>query len=1345
MKRTVSRAIGGARSLGFEALEPRRLLAVVISELGGGDSDFLATRIRESASEPFGEAEITPDWIELANSSPAAIDLSGYHLTDDATDPFKWEIPSGTTLAGNGHIVFFASGEDVTDVSLDLAGFLHTSFSLDNGGEYLSLTDTQGQVVFEYAPKFSPLEKGYTLGLNAGGSTVYFANATPGEANDDASAVSGFVEDTKFSIDRGFYDAPMVVEVTSNTPGATIVYTVDGSEPTLTNGTQVAAPSSVTTPLASVNLSTTTVLRARAYLSGYAETNVDTHTYLFLNDVLQQSATPRGFPTAWGAAPFADYEMDPEIVDDVSYTQYLINGLRELPTLSIAGDVDDLFGVSGIYSNPLNDTLEAPASAELIYGDGAVAFQVDAGLKLQGGASREPDKSPKHSLSLRFRNQYGPGMLDYPLFEDSTVSSYDSIQLRAMFNNSWIHWDNDQRPRSTMIRDQYMRDSLLAMGQVDAGQGNYVHLYLDGLYWGVYNMSERPEASHYAEYFGGSEDDYDALNGGTPVDGDLASFHSMQSTVASGDWSAIQQVLDVDNFIDFNIMQRFAGNSDLKSDGNWKAVGGGPDDAPWRFYAWDSERILEGVTSTYVGPAHDPAGIYDQLLGLDEFRLRFADRIQQHFFNEGALTPANNVARFQARVDELQNAIVAESARWGDYRRDGHQLNCGCDLYDRDDYWQPEVDRLLNDYLPFRTDIVLDYYQSIGLYPDVVAPEFSQHGGAISSGFQLQIDTPLSTVTTETSFIEELQGDVTVWVPTSAVHDTLVGGAREWTLPEFDDAAWIVGVGAVGYDTGSGYTSFWGVDLLDPSLGELGIDTDNNLTPDNSSVYTRYEFNVDSDFDTGSVEDLLLRIGYDDGFIAYLNGIEILRVNAPSSPAWNSIATESHEASSSINALTEFSVSQYRNELLSGETNVLAIHGLNRSTTSSDFLISPELVYTIESAVTPAPTYYTTNGADPRLEGGAINSSDANLYTGPLTINNTTTVKARSLVNGEWSALTDATFTVANDVSNIVITELHYHPLNPSLEDEDDQEFIELFNAGNSAVDLSGLQITQFASEPYVIAEGVTLEAGEYLIVARNAPVFNSVYTADINVLSEGYAGRNLSNGGETVALADALGVEFFSFTYDDHAPWPEASDGDGPSLEIIDPLGDPSDPSNWRASAIIGGSPGSAGLAMPLIAGDYDGSGTVDTDDYGVWRSYFGQSLYTAGAGPDGNSDGRVDLADYVIWRNNLGASIAQLNSPASIESSGEPSVAAGVTASDAAFAMYQSPEIATVEDQSAPQFATNVTRSPSATPESPLVSHGKARSFPSPVVGHHDSEQHNNAEIAANLAIQWRKLSLF
>jgi hypothetical protein len=310
----------------------------------------------------------------------------------------------------------------------------------------------------------------------------------------------------------------------------------------------------------------------------------------------------------------------------------------------------------------------------------------------------------------------------------------------------------------------------------------------------------------------------------------------------------------------------------------------------------------------------------------------------------------------------------------------------------------------------------------------------------------------------------------------------------------------------------------------------------------------------------------------------------------------------------------------------------------------------------------PAGTiYYTLNGSDPRLVGGAINSASALIYSGaPIAVSGDVTVKARALNGGEWSALNEADFTTTapGDYTKLRITELQYHPANfPGVDDDEDPEYIEILNTDSLPVSLGGIAIAGFANNPYLFDDGQILVPGERIVVARNPTVFQSIYGNDIRLAPSGYGDRSLSNGGEPVILVGPQDQIVQSFAYGDSDPWPAAADGSGRSLEIIDPLGNSNDPSNWRASLYHFGSPGVDGLAIP---GDYDASGVVDTTDYGTWKQAFGSTTPQPGIGADGNRDGRVDAADYTVWRNNLGNSTTLYGSAGVGSLAGESAVAA-------------------------------------------------------------------------------------
>jgi hypothetical protein len=233
-------------------------------------------------------------------------------------------------------------------------------------------------------------------------------------------------------------------------------------------------------------------------------------------------------------------------------------------------------------------------------------------------------------------------------------------------------------------------------------------------------MCERADAAHYASYNGGDPDTIDATNGGQFIDGNSTSYNSMRATAASGDWAAIKQVLDVDNYIDYTIINRFGANQDLKTNGNWRAAGGGPDNFPWKVYPWDSERTLESQTST--NSPLDPINIRSSMDAIPDYKIRFADRLQKHFFNNGALTVAQVQARWNERANELDLAIIGESARWGDHRQSTP--------YNRDNNWISERNRLLNTYFPARSANVLNRYRTEGFFPSTDAPVYSVNGCA---------------------------------------------------------------------------------------------------------------------------------------------------------------------------------------------------------------------------------------------------------------------------------------------------------------------------------------------------------------------------------------------------------------------------------------------------------------------------------------------------------------------------------------------------------------------------------------------------------------------------------------
>lgn len=644
----------------------------------------------------------------------------------------------------------------------------------------------------------------------------FFLAPTPGAAN-IAESFDGVVGDPAFSSPRGFYFQTQSVTLSTTTPGAEIRYTTDGTTPSGARGTVYSGP---------IAIATTATLRAAAFKPGYAESLVETHTLLFPESVIRQPALPAGLPSTWAGTP-ADYQMDPDVVNAAAYRDQIVAGLQSIPTMSIVTAQDNLFGASnGIYVNSTmeGDAWERPISVELILPDGSTGFQEDAGLRIFGTGWRPHSASLKHSFQLKFKPEYGASKLQYPLFPDAPANEFDDIVLRAQGSKSWNDFRQPDIYQTQYIQDAWARDTARDMGKVD-GSATFVHLYLNGLYWGLYNPVERTNESFGEEYFGGEDEDYDVISrrAGIPneaTSGDLAAWNQMMALVNAGlstpaQYELIQQYVDIDDLIDYMLIQQYATNHDgPDNDGNnMRAMRRRDPDGRWRFFVWDMEYTFwypGELRNLNVDVADTVTHIYAKLRQNPEFRLRYADRVRKYFFHDGALTPENAAARWQARADEIYGAVIAESARWGDVRRSTP--------FTRDVEWAAELDRLMTEYFPVRTQVLLGQLRDAGLYPSLDPPEFNQHGGEIASGFELDVEAARGDVyyTTDGSDPRLPGGAPSPSAKTFTPRTTLVGpesAARvlvptndslglSWngSSPEFSDAAWLSGSAAVGFD-----------------------------------------------------------------------------------------------------------------------------------------------------------------------------------------------------------------------------------------------------------------------------------------------------------------------------------------------------------------------------------------------------------------------------------------------------------------------------------------------------------------------------------------------------------------
>ena len=1138
------------------------------------------------------------DWIELHNTGTSTVDLGGYFLTDDPTLPAKWIFPP-TLIPAGGYLVVFASGNDVTDPG----GALHTNFSLSALGEYLALVQPNGVTVEDSlgdppVAQFSDISYGRPQG--GGDAFIFFETPTPGAAN-STSPFPGVVSDTRFLTDRGFFNTPFLLTIQSDTPNATIRYTLDGSEPTSTNGLTYENP---------LPISTTATVRAIATFADWIPTNVDSHTYLFIEDVVRQPADPPNWPSDWGfdnqvdQLVASDYEMDPRVVDNTNGlgVHTVQAALRDIPTVAISMNQSDITGGSGgLLTNP-RARFERECSVEYILPDGTTGFQEDCKIETHGNSSRRPFRMQKHSMRLTFSSTVGIPKLDYPLFPDSEVESFNKLVLRACFTDSWAlnTWSSGRyRPNDSLYtRDVWMKESMTVMGHA-SGHGNFVHLYFNGLYFGVHNLTERYEDDWYADHLGGETEDWEVYADFQP--NSIPPRWTEMMNLLSGNitseavYDQAKDYLDLDNYIDYLILHFYADSEDWPTKNAYTAVNTISGDGRFRFQVWDQEIALDKFTWNRYNSGSGAGAPFQRLRLNEEFRLRFADGVHRNLFNNGALSESQSINRFLRISDLIDKAIVAESARWGDTQDNTPygmtaQSSTGIDAdyypptinnpiyFTREQHWLEEISVVTNHYIPILHDqndsrSLVRELQALNLYPDTASPVFAQHGGVVPSNFPLGLTSSEGDIyyTTDGSDPRLTGGDINPdsssvpgpfiteplidfesngwrYLDTGAslsnsnvVRDATGYSASDWKHPAFNDSGW---------DSGQALLGFGGI-------GGIPTRTDIN-GPAFVTYYFRKDFEVTN---AAEYTELLVDLIRDDGAIVYLNGKEVGRSNlGPGVITSNTTATPANPESDIV-SLAALILSP--GDLVEG-TNTIAVELHQASAGNTDA------------------------GIDLRLHGTRTNPGGSS-----IALTQTGTLKARTLHEGEWSALTEAQFIVgtAAAAGKLIITEIHYNPAG----DDAGQEWLELMNISPETIDLTGVSL---GGIDYLFPTGTLLGPGERIVIVENQAVFASLYDTTGLRLAPGVFTGSLSNGGEELALIDSTGAnDIQRFTYFDDAPWPTTADGLGFSLVLIAPSTNPapSASSNWRSSFSPGGTPGGTD------AQTFSGDPTADNDGDGL------------------------------------------------------------------------------------------------------------------------------------------------
>jgi len=1065
-------------------------------------------------------------------------------------------------------------------------------------------------------------------------TTGFFTTPSPGGEN--GIRYNGIVADTKFSVNRGVYQAVFNLEITTKTEGAVIRYTTDGSEPTESKGLIYDGP---------IVISETTVVRAMAFKEGFRSTNVDTHSYIFPAKVLGPNFTDAltAVPTiSVVAQPNYDLrlmsvsstsELPSATVDPPARSQIvvaLVGGSlhvrvidvnvrrnRETNTTrrSIVADksegnlvneefkakllallnknpfpqvsdlspeevreiVDQALIVANhdpripIFEDSNNDYLEHKASVEMIYPDGRTGFQEYAGLLNFGGGFTN---FPKKSFRLNFRKEYGAGKLRHPIFDNVEYDSFHPVEKFDAFDlRSGSH---DMQMRGAYMAARFVDDSMLEMGQI-APHGRYVHVYLNGQYWGQYHLRERWGGSMAASYFGGQKEDYDAIRAnnsgsefqtGTPYDGTAAFWTETRNLLNGADpFTNAANHLDIANVIDFMLLWTSG-----ECESEFRAFGSRSQNVPFKFMVRDPDGFMPNGSWNHDHPVthNGPLSAMTRLRngGNKDYNVLLADRIHKHFFNGGALSAEKSVERLRKRFLEMEPGFAAEAQKWG---------------FQSVNSWKAYVNNWLNNGLPQRTASMIQRLKVAGMYPDITAPVLSQHGGSVSAGAGITMSTNASAVyytldgsdprlpgggINPTAIQATFAGDIRDpedFIASGDVWKFLDDGSDQttlWRQVDYDDSTWASGPSQLGYgDVG-----------LATIIGYVDSDPERAGTQKNATTYFRKKVTIESPSD---FSNFVVGLRYDDGAAVYVNGVEVLRTATLPVDASFDTYTNANTPSESI--YYDFVVPSSR--FVDG-VNTVAVEVHNANAGNSDVRFDLTL-------------------------RGEIDLSNGSNVTKPVVFNEPSMINARSFDSGSnsWSPVTSTFFaidTIPASSTNLVISELHYRPAEAQTaaeiavsSDRDEFEFIELLNVANQPIDLSGVYFDDGIS--FYFAEHTILEPGGRIVLVENQEAFKARYPQVSDGMLAGQYTGSLSNDGERIVVRRKGGEVLIDLTYNDQLPWPVLADGLGYSMIFTGD--DQTSGSSWAAHSVIGGAPGEEDGALVLGYAEWKLVYQVDDD----------------------------------------------------------------------------------------------------------------------------------------------------
>ncbi|MBC7607437.1 MAG: CotH kinase family protein [Burkholderiales bacterium] len=649
------------------------------------------------------------DWVELYNAGGIPVNLAGFGLTDDALLPYKWIFPS-TTLAAGQYLLVWCSDKNRTNP----ANPLHTNFKIGAAGEVITLTNAANITVDFVPATVIPQNISYGRLPNGTGNFVFFSDVTPNAVN-AAAGYNEVLSPPTFSQDSGFSTAAFNLTLSTTVPGATILYTLDGSEPSNSNlgGTTYSyknqypfLPGQTTGPLLTKNFRTLQYSGALAIvdqsgqpnkLASISTTTDYTPSYIPTNPIFKG--------TVVRAKLIKSGALSSKSVSKTYYVTPLGAARFSLPVVSLSLDENKLFdynegiNVAGVdfdnwrIANPTAETptignvanffrngIENERVANLSYFvNGTEVINQEVGLRIHGGSSRI---AQNRSLGIFSRSDYGSSTIDYKFFADK---SYDSFSGFVLHNSG-----NDYN--QTLFRDAFCQKLMRPLNVLTKGYQPTI-TFINGEYWGIMSIRDRLDSDYFKRNYNIASSELDHLENETIIDsGDFVDYHDMinyitnNSLSVAANYDYIKTRLDPENFKDYYISNIFLENTDWpvnnihywrKRTAGYIANAPNGQDGRWRWLAHDMDDTFaisnSNINLNSLAAATDPNGpvwpnapfstlVLRKLLENNTFKTEFINRFAD-LINTTYST--NHILETMAGMKAVLNPEAPEQfARW---------------------------------------------------------------------------------------------------------------------------------------------------------------------------------------------------------------------------------------------------------------------------------------------------------------------------------------------------------------------------------------------------------------------------------------------------------------------------------------------------------------------------------------------------------------------------------------------------------------------------------------------------------------------------------------------------------